>query len=47
MGLDGGPRVLGGSGGPIPGIIGFDKGLLGPAGWAEERRKGGRICCII
>lgn len=46
MGLDAGPRVLGG-GGPIPGIIGFDRGLLGPPGWPEGRRKGGRICCII
>lgn len=32
MGLDAGPMVLGGGGGPIPGIIGFDRGLLDPAG---------------
>lgn len=43
MGLDGGPKVRGGGGGPIPGIMGFGRGLLGPGG----RRKGGRICCII
>lgn len=47
MGLDAGPRVLGGGGGPIPGMIGFDNGLLGPPGWAEVRRNGGRMCCII
>lgn len=32
MGLDAGPRVLGGGGGPIPGIIGFESGLFGPPG---------------
>lgn len=47
MGLDVGPRVRGVGGGPIPGTIGFDSGLLGPAGWVEGRRNGGRICCII
>lgn len=47
MGLDAGPMVLAEGGGPIPGMIGFDRGLLGPAGWAEGRRNGGRICCII
>lgn len=43
MGLDAGPRVLGGGGGPIPGM---DRGLLGPPG-CEGLRNGGRICCII
>lgn len=47
MGLDVGQIFLEGGGGPIPGIIGFERGLLGPAGWAEERRNGGRICCNI
>lgn len=47
MGLDAGPRFLGGGGGPIPGMMGFESGLLGPAGWPEGRRNGGRICCII
>lgn len=47
IGLDPGPMVLGGGGGPIPGIIGFDRGLLGPPGWPEGRRNDGRICCII
>ena len=45
MGLEGGPKFLGGGcGGPMPGIIGLDRGLFGPA---EGRRYGGRICCII
>lgn len=47
IGLDPGPRVLGGGGGPMPGMMGLDRGLLGPAGWPEGRRNGGRICCII
>lgn len=40
-----GPKL--GGGGPIPGIMGFDRGLFGPAGCEEGRKNGGRICCII
>lgn len=47
MGLDAGPMFLEGGGGPIPGIIGLERGLFGPPGWAEERKNGGRICCNI
>lgn len=47
MGLDAEPMDLGGGGGPIPGMIGFDRGLWEPPWWAEGRRNGGRICCII
>lgn len=43
IGLGVGPRDLGGGGGPIPGMIGFESGLFAPAGWAEGRRYGGRI----
>lgn len=37
--LDGGPRVLGGMGwgGPMPGIMGLDRGLLGPVVWGGRR----------
>lgn len=47
MGLCAGPMVLGGGGGPMPGIMGLESGLLAPAGCGEGRRNGGRICCII
>lgn len=46
MGLEAGAIFLGGGGGPIPGMMGLERGLFGVGVWGA-RRKGGRICCII
>lgn len=49
MGLEVGPRFLGPpGGGPMPGSMGLERGLLGLEAWCGgPRMKGGRICCMI